>query len=156
MQTRNVYSLPVNRESIEKTIAEGSPAHRGDLVNALDFIVPEGVPVLAAADGVVVAIKDDSDIGGPDRRYWCDGNYVTIEHEGGEFSEYEHLRYKGVTVSIGQRVERGETIGYSGNTGYSSRPHLHFVVYKIAGSEEEDFESLEIRFEKSSKTNSKT
>ena len=96
---------------------------------------------------MVIALKADSNVGGTDRKYWNDGNYVTLHHEGEEYSEYEHLRYLGVVVSVGQRVKQGEIIAFSGNTGYSSIPHLHFVVYRMTGPGEEDFESLKIRFQ---------
>jgi murein DD-endopeptidase MepM/ murein hydrolase activator NlpD len=55
-------------------------------------------------------------------------NYVRILHEDGSMGLYAHLDYKGVRVSPGDRVERGERIGRSGNTGYSTGPHLHFAV----------------------------
>jgi murein DD-endopeptidase MepM/ murein hydrolase activator NlpD len=138
-------------DAIER-IGRRSKAHVGNLVHAVDFIVPPETPIFAAADGVVIALKEDSNVGGTDRKYWNDGNYVTLRHDGDEYSEYEHLRYQGVTVSEGQHVKQGDVIGFSGNTGYSSIPHLHFVVYRMTGPGEEDFESLEIRFQNQSST----
>ena len=57
---------------------------------------------------------------------------------------YAHLRARGVRVAPGQRVAAGETIGLSGNTGFSSGPHLHFSVFKTRNGKER--ESLPIRF----------
>lgn len=57
-------------------------------------------------------------------------NYITVLHNDGTFADYSHLRYKSVIVQLGQQVERGQIIGYSGATGYATGPHLHFVVKK--------------------------
>jgi len=53
-----------------KTDRTSSPAHSGNLRNAIDFIVPENTPVLTAANGIVSYVKDDSSIGGPSPIYW--------------------------------------------------------------------------------------
>jgi murein DD-endopeptidase MepM/ murein hydrolase activator NlpD len=56
-------------------------------------------------------------------------NWVLIQHDDGTLAEYAHLQPNGVTVAIGQRVRRGDVLGLSGNTGFSSVPHLHFSVH---------------------------
>lgn len=56
------------------------------------------------------------------------GNYVRIKHPNGYYTLYAHLKYGSVTVSKGQRVSRGQVIGYMGNTGHSFGAHLHFEV----------------------------
>ena len=61
MSAKNVYTIPIPRELLQR-IDRSSPAHVGKLQNAVDFIAPIGTPVLAAADGVVTHIKDDSNI----------------------------------------------------------------------------------------------
>ena len=83
------YVLPVPKEKIIR-IVSSSVTHIGNLCNAIDFLVQEGTDVYAAADGVVTAFKDDSNIGGPDPKYWYEGNYVVIKHSG-ESPGYEHL-----------------------------------------------------------------
>ena len=59
------------------------------------------------------------------------GNFIEIQHDDGTVAHYHHLRLMGVRVEKGQRVEQGELIGLSGNTGYSTGPHLHFAVTKL-------------------------
>jgi murein DD-endopeptidase MepM/ murein hydrolase activator NlpD len=57
-------------------------------------------------------------------------NRVVIEHVDGTFATYAHLRH-GIPARVGQRVSSGEQIGLSGDTGFSTGPHLHFEVYRI-------------------------
>ena len=107
----------------------GSYSHSGASRYALDFAAPVGTPVLAARDGVVIDTKDDGNQGGPSTHFAKHANYVVILHSDGTTGEYYHLKYKGVAVSRGQSVQQGQLIGYSGNTGFSSLPHLHFGIY---------------------------
>jgi len=58
------------------------------------------------------------------------GNYLTILHEDGTYADYLHLQFEGVTVELGDKVEAGDPIALSGNTGWSTGPHLHFIVRK--------------------------
>jgi murein DD-endopeptidase MepM/ murein hydrolase activator NlpD len=142
--SRILYSLPVPGEKIRR-IVSSSITHIGNLSNAIDFLVPEGTEVYAAANGVVTALKDDSNRGGPHPRYWYDGNYVVIRHND-ESTAYEHLRYKGIVVKVGDIVKQGQLIGYSGNTGYSRGPHLHFEVMEFIGTGDEDYVTLKALF----------
>lgn len=96
---------------------------------AWDWAMPEGTPVLAAREGVVVATRSDCTVGAVDESLKSDANYVIIRHGDGTFAEYQHLRPGGVTVKLGARVTAGQPLGESGNTGFTSRPHLHFSVF---------------------------
>ncbi len=96
---------------------------------AWDWAMPEGTPVLAARDGVVVGTRTDCTIGAVDEALKSDANYVIIRHGDGTFAEYQHLRAASVVVKLGARVSAGQQLGESGNTGYTSRPHLHFSVF---------------------------
>lgn len=109
---------------------EGEFSHR-DAENryALDFAVPVGTPVLAARAGVVMQLQAGYRGHGLDRmRDAGRANYIRILHEDGSMALYAHLAAAGVQVHVGQRVEAGQRIGLSGNTGYSTAPHLHFAV----------------------------
>ena len=128
MQTKNFYNLPINLSTVTK-IANQGIAHVGDLVNSIDYDSPEGTPILAALGGVVIFVKDDSNIGGDEQKFENDGNYIEILHTNNEISEYEHLLFHSAKVKVGDRVEAGQIIAEVGNTGWSECPHLHFMVY---------------------------
>ncbi|PKM43100.1 MAG: hypothetical protein CVV05_16275 [Gammaproteobacteria bacterium HGW-Gammaproteobacteria-1] len=125
-----VYNLPYTNVRPYRVTqsCNGTFTHNGKAQYAVDFKMPEGTPVLAAREGLVVRTKADSSRGGNSKEYISDGNFVLIEHDDGTIAEYAHLRQNGVSVRTGQRVNRADVIGYSGNTGYSRGPHLHFVV----------------------------
>ncbi len=109
----------------------GATSHNGYSRYAVDFAVPVGTPVFAARGGVVVATRASGSKGALKRGYGKYANYIVIEHSDGTLGKYYHLKKGGVSVSVGDRVKAGELIGYSGNTGYSSGPHLHFSVSKV-------------------------
>jgi hypothetical protein len=98
---------------------------------AVDIVMPEGTPVLAARAGTVIAYRDDSNTGGASEQYKECCNYINIKHEDGTYAAYVHLKHKGVAVQLGQAVAAGTVLGYSGQTGWVSKPHLHFMVYRI-------------------------
>ncbi len=89
----------------------GTTYHEG-----LDIAVPEGTPIRAAKGGTVVIAAYTGGY----------GNYTCIDHGGGLSTCYGHQ--SGYAVSAGQSVDQGQVIGYSGNTGASTGPHLHFEV----------------------------
>lgn len=141
-----MYGLPMRRKDVTD-ITCVSPAHTEKLKNSIDFIAPEGRPIYAALSGKVTYVKQDSRVGGPYKRLWFKGNRIEIVHKNGEHTAYEHLMYKGSKVEVGQRVRKGQIIGYSGNTGYSHRPHLHFEVFVYTGPDKDkDVETLVISF----------
>ncbi len=107
----------------------GGFSHRGRSRYALDFAAPVGTPILAARSGIVIDTKDDGKKGGASSRFAKYANFVVILHDDGTTGEYYHLKYKGVAVTRGQTVQQGQLIGYTGNTGFSSLPHLHFGIY---------------------------
>ncbi|MEX0916042.1 MAG: peptidoglycan DD-metalloendopeptidase family protein [Wenzhouxiangellaceae bacterium] len=97
--------------------------------HAIDFTLPVGTPVLAARTGTVMDIERYFHRAGRDlKRDGPRANYVRILHDDGSMGVYAHLDYNGVLVRPGQQVEAGQQIGRSGNTGFSTGPHLHFAV----------------------------
>ncbi|MGB8935818.1 MAG: M23 family metallopeptidase, partial [Candidatus Nitrosopolaris sp.] len=103
----NRYRLPVPKNLLEKVDRTSSPAHAGNLRNAIDFIVPENTPVLAAANGIVTSVNDDSTIGGPNPIYWNFTNFIVIMHANEEYSRYDHLAHQSSKVKVGQAVSKG-------------------------------------------------
>jgi len=90
------------------------------------------VPVLAAAAGTVVEVRNSVICQGCDFGY---GNYVKLDHGGGFTTTYGHLRYPSATVRLGERVRQGQVLGFMGNTGHSTGIHLHFEVrYRDQGA----------------------
>lgn len=122
------YDLPVRGFPISQGF-HGKYSHQG-LANAFatDFSAPEGSPVYAARPGRVVKVVDSFVRGGPDAPIE-EVNLIRIEHADLTVAEYAHLRPQGAAVKEGQAVALGELIGFSGNTGKSTGPHLHFVVH---------------------------
>jgi murein DD-endopeptidase MepM/ murein hydrolase activator NlpD len=143
----NRYRLPVPKNLLQHMDRTSSPAHVGNLRNAIDLIVDKGTPVLAAADGIVTFVKDISDIGGPNPAYWEYTNFIVIMHSNGEYSRYDHLSYNSSTVKVGQNVRAGEEIAKVGMTGYTYLPHLHFQVFVVTGFNMwTDFDTVKVRF----------
>lgn len=113
-----------NRKCEVSQIYKGARHNGIDLVGAgytLDNVV-------AHSDGEVVRVvancnRNTSKTG--ERIY---GNYVKIKHDNGMYTLYAHLRYGSVAVKVGDRVTKGQVLGYMGNTGYSFGAHLHFEV----------------------------
>jgi len=143
MKSRNRYRLPVPKDTLTSMDRTSSPAHIGRLRNAIDFLVPENTPVLAAADGVVTFVKNDSRKGGPSMKYWFDSNFIVVQHLHGEYSRYDHLAYMSAKVGVGQQVQAGQRIAKTGMTGFTFVPHLHFQVFVFIGANIwTDFETL--------------
>lgn len=153
MKSKNNYRLPVRLEDVippKKKLPSHSSQKLKNLDYAIDFLVPVGTPIYAAASGKVVWIKDNSKVGGRDKKkYWNLGNRIVIKHKNGEYTAYEHLRYKRIIVKVGQKIRKGQIIGYSGNTGWSTiGPHLHFEVFNHPSKDESEGKTLKISFKK--------
>jgi murein DD-endopeptidase MepM/ murein hydrolase activator NlpD len=101
-------------------------AYKTKFHNGVDFSAPVGTPVMAADDGTVITV-DNNDKGISRWLRYQYGRYVLIKHDNNLATLYAHLSRQ--VVSPGAKVKRGELIGYSGDTGYSFGPHLHFTVY---------------------------
>lgn len=104
-----------------------SGAYNGSGHNGIDMGVAVGTKVMAAAGGVVMGAGDTDKVC-PGASY---GKWVLVKHENGLSTLYAHLSL--IKVSEGESVPSGGLVGYSGNTGYSTGPHLHFTVYATEG-----------------------
>lgn len=102
---------------------------------AVDIVMPIGTPVYAAKAGMVVEVENDFFKSGTNKAYGAEANSIRILHDDGSMSIYAHLELEKAQVFPGLRVTAGQLIGYSGNTGFSSGPHLHFAVQINKGME---------------------
>ncbi|WP_312239020.1 M23 family metallopeptidase [Stenotrophomonas sp.] len=130
------YQLPFDARRFQVTQAPQGHFSHTDAENrdAIDFALAEGTPVLAARAGRVMQVQGNFTANGRDPvRDRTRANFIRILHEDGSMAVYAHLQANGVLVRSGQRVETGQRIGLSGNTGYSTAPHLHFVVQANGG-----------------------
>jgi murein DD-endopeptidase MepM/ murein hydrolase activator NlpD len=112
----------------------GSYSHNTDGSRyAIDIGMPIGTGIRAARGGEVVSVQDSFGEGGNSTAYRSQTNSLYIMHDDGTFGVYAHLRKGSALVRPGQRVQSGQIIAQSGNTGYSTGPHLHFAVLRNAG-----------------------
>ena len=124
-----LFAFPVKNPFITQDYgptAFAQYAYRTKFHNGVDFRAPIGTPVFAAFDGVVKWL-DNNDKGTSKWSKYQYGKYILIEHENNLSTLYAHLSR--FVVQKGQKVKKGDLIGYSGNTGYSYGPHVHFTVY---------------------------
>lgn len=124
------YSLPYqkgNRHMVSQG-CNGEFSHKYYAPNAIDFEMREGTPIHAARDGRVVDVVNDFKRGGSFSGLRGKDNNIKILHSDGTIGSYNHLMPDGVSVELNSEVKAGEMIGFSGNTGFSSGPHLHFTV----------------------------
>ncbi|GAB3363931.1 M23 family metallopeptidase [Lysobacter rhizosphaerae] len=125
------YLLPLRQRDFRIDQGFGGSFSHDDPQNryAVDFAADIGTPVLAARDGVVMQVENDFAKAGLSReKYGGRANFIRILHDDGTMALYAHLREEGALVRVGQRVRAGQMIGLSGNTGFTTGPHLHFVV----------------------------
>ncbi len=102
----------------------------------VDFGSPRGTPIYAPLAGTVRAVGNTDEV--PGCYSW--GKWTLIDHANGLSTLYAHQDVIGVTP--GQRVSTGEIIGYTGNTGFSTGPHLHFTVYVTDAVEVRQFNQI--------------
>ncbi len=129
--SRGVLSWPVENVRITQTFGDTefarSGAYNGKGHNGVDFGLPTGSRVKAALSGTVVATGNTDAIAG----CYSYGKWMLLRHNNGLSTLYAHL--SGIALPEGTSVITGQTIGYSGNTGYSTGPHLHFTLFATQG-----------------------
>lgn len=129
---KGILSWPIDVVKITQyfgmtEFAKTTNAYNGQGHNGIDFRASFGTPIKAALSGIVKG-TGDTDIVCPRASF---GKWIFIEHSNGLSTIYAHLSL--IRVSVGQIVTTGDIIGYSGNTGYSTGPHLHFGTYATQG-----------------------
>lgn len=102
-------------------------AYNGHGHNGIDLGIPIGTKILSALSGTVLGVGNTDAVGG----CYSWGKWVMVRHNNGLATLYAHLSQ--ISVSQGQTVNTGQIVGYSGNTGFSTGPHLHFSVYASEG-----------------------
>jgi len=127
---KGILKWPLNHIRITQQFGKTSDSGRlysSGTHNGIDFGVSTGTNVYAALGGVVEGVGDT------DRYAGClsYGKWVLIRHNNGLSTLYAHL--SGFAVSVGEGVSTEQLIGYSGNTGYSTGPHLHLTVFASQG-----------------------
>jgi murein DD-endopeptidase MepM/ murein hydrolase activator NlpD len=125
------YLLPLRQARSHVGQGFGGGFSHNDEQNryALDFAADIGTPVLAARAGTVMQVESDfSKAGLKQEKYGGRANFVRILHDDGSMGLYAHLATNGVLARVGQRVSAGQQIGLSGNTGFTTGPHLHFAL----------------------------
>ena len=117
----------------ETEFAKTAHAYKGKGHNGIDLRASTGTKVRASLSGVI------SGVGNTDIAHGCYsyGKWILLRHYNGLSTLYAHLSI--IKVVEGQEVATGETIGFSGNTGYSTGPHLHFTVYATQGVQVQQF-----------------
>lgn len=142
-------SLPFPKNKSYKIIQgyNGSYSHSSpDSRYAIDFDLNINDTICSADDGYVVGVIKDYNKAGDTDEWFDYSNYITIYHsQSGLFTQYVHLIQNGSFVKVGDFVKKGQAIGLSGMTGYTSIPHLHFNVKKP--EEKEGLTSTDIEFE---------
>ncbi len=108
---------------------QGKFTHNGPKSRyAMDVSMPIGTPIIAVKDGTIVDMKIDSDKGGNNVKYRPFANFIRVKHDDGTMSIYVHLSCRSNRLNVGDRVRKGEVLALSGNTGYTTGPHLHFAM----------------------------
>lgn len=140
-----IYALPY-KVGTKQQVTQGFNGyftHKGNSLYAIDFALKVGTRIYASRGGIVVDIKNGGYKNGG-KEYMGDANYIIIKHNDNTYSKYVHLQKGGAKVKIGQKIKRSQFIGFSGNTGYTNGPHLHFVVFKAKSYNKR--ESIKIKF----------
>jgi murein DD-endopeptidase MepM/ murein hydrolase activator NlpD len=142
-----LYAFPYASENAYRILqGYGSRfSHRDREEFAIDFDMPIGTAVHAARTGVVARIEESHSKGCWDDDCGQYANFIVVLHSDGTTGEYYHLNKDGALVDVGDRIERGQKIALSGNTGHTTMPHLHFAVYRAVAWGRT--QSIEVRFE---------
>lgn len=102
-------------------------------VHAVDVVMPVGTEIVAARAGTVISVKDDYHMSGRNGYFLDKANYVSVLHDDGTYATYAHTLMGSAQVKPGDQVDVGQVLARSGSSGFSTGPHLHFVIRKNVG-----------------------
>jgi len=125
-----VLDWPLSNVYITQPFGKTVDSHRlyvSGTHNGIDLRASRGTPILAARAGVIQAVGNTD----AQRGCYSYGQWILIKHDNGLSTLYAHLDL--IKANTNQTVQAGEIIGYSGQTGYATGPHLHFTVYASEG-----------------------
>lgn len=124
-----IYDLPFGKDKSYRVYQgyNGKISHFNQA--ALDFNFKTGEKVYAARAGKVVALEERYNTNCKTKECAKYNNFILLLQPDGTFAEYLHLKQNGVEVKLGDQITKGQLIGYSGNTGWSTGEHLHFGVF---------------------------
>jgi murein DD-endopeptidase MepM/ murein hydrolase activator NlpD len=126
------YCLPYMQNNTHVlTEGENGKTHKNEHQFAFDFEMSIGTPVHAARAGEVVSVVDKFRDRGQNAGFIRQGNSVILKHSDGSYAIYAHLDKAGAAVKVGDKIKTGQLIAYSGNTGFTKAPHLHFEVFTL-------------------------
>lgn len=131
-----IYDLPVSTitcHEISQAFHGKFSHHHASSEFAVDIVMPVGTPIIAAREGIVVSTKDDYHMGGVNKYFLDKANHIRVLHSDGTFANYFHILLGTAAVKVGDQVLKGTVLAKSGSSGYSSGPHLHFVIQKNSG-----------------------
>lgn len=130
-QASSPYRLPW-KAGISRFVSQGNrsfTSHRGLHFYAWDFVMPLGAEIVAAPDGKVIkVVQNFSGVG-------LEPNYIWIQHEDDQISNYGHIQQNSALVREGDAVRSGQPIALNGMVGQTTLPHVHFVVFNKDATE---------------------
>lgn len=112
----------------------GRFSHQGEYSRyAVDIAMPVGTNLHAVRAGTVVWVKDDYHMSGRTQYFLDKANVVKVMHDDGTFALYAHILMDTATVEVGDKVVAGQLLARSGSSGFSTGPHLHFMIFRNVG-----------------------
>jgi len=137
------YIIPFKKRPVKIGQGFNGTSHKDwkedkeDMTYSVDFLLPEGTEIMASRKGKITKVKYDGkknysgkDVIKGEEAYKNHMNEIEIKHTDKIYTSYSHLKHKGSFVKVGDKVKQGQVIGLSGNTGWSSTPHLDFSVFR--------------------------
>lgn len=141
-------NLPFKNGKAYKILQGFNGNHSHNKLNnrySIDFKMPSNDTICSVDDGLVIEAISGYKHGGKSDNWKGYDNYLKVYHPKlNLISVYAHLKFNGILVKIGDEIKAGQPIGLSGNTGYSTEPHLHFHLLKL--NKENMWESVPYSF----------